>query len=76
MKKRSGAYIFGCLFLSGVMSFILGGFPKMTSQASHASKAAEDSMNLAFKTETESRQIPPMDAAAPSVFKTASFGLG
>ena len=33
-------------------------------------------MNLAYKTETESSAIPPIDAAAPAVFETASFGLG
>ena len=33
-------------------------------------------MNLALKTETDSPVIPPIDAAAPAVFETASFGLG
>jgi hypothetical protein len=33
-------------------------------------------MNLAHKTETDTPAIPPMDAAAPTVVETASFGLG
>ena len=33
-------------------------------------------MNLAYKTETDAPAIPPIDAAAPAVFETASFGLG
>ena len=33
-------------------------------------------MNLALKTDTDSLAIPPIDAAAPSIFETASFGLG
>ena len=76
MKKRSGAYIVGCLFLLGVIFFLMGGSPTMTPQTSHASKTTEGSMNLAYKTESESSQIPPIDAAAPAVFETASFGLG
>ena len=38
-------------------------------------------MNLAHKIETgkiepDNPAIPPIDAAAPAVFETASFGLG
>jgi hypothetical protein len=33
-------------------------------------------MRLAHATDTESRAIPPIDAAAPDVFESASFGLG
>ena len=76
MKKRSGAYIIGCLFLLGIISFLMGDFPTMTTQTSHAAKTTEDSMDLANKKEPESLQIPPIDAAAPAVFETASFGLG
>ena len=33
-------------------------------------------MNLTLKTKTEPLAIPSIDAAAPSIFETASFGLG
>ena len=33
-------------------------------------------MHLAQAADPESRAIPPIDAAAPAVFESASFGLG
>jgi hypothetical protein len=33
-------------------------------------------MSLAYKNEIRRPDVPPIDAAAPSVFETASFGLG
>ncbi len=33
-------------------------------------------MRLAHATDTEPRAIVPIDAAAPAVFESASFGLG
>ncbi len=76
MNKRSRTDIIRCLLLLGVMSFLLGGSPTMGKQANRASKTKEGSMSVAYKTETEFSKIPPIDAAAPSVFETASFGLG
>jgi len=76
MKKRNGRYVIGLMFLLGIAAFLTDGFSTLTTKTSHASKKTEDSMNLAYKTETESPQIPPIDAAAPVVFETASFGLG
>jgi len=74
MEKRSCAHIILCLFLMGVMSFLMGCSPTTGSQANHASKTKEDSMSRAYK--TESYAIPPMDASVPSNLETASFGLG
>ena len=65
-----------CLFFLGMLSFLWACSPTMDSQANHESKTTEATMNLAYKTETESSAIPPIDAAAPAVFETASFGLG
>ena len=76
MKKRNFANTIGCLLLLGVMSFLMGVFPLTATQATQALKTREDSMSLAYKIETESSKIPPMDTAAPSIFETASFGLG
>jgi hypothetical protein len=74
MKKRSCADVIRCLFLLGLMSFLMGCSPTTGTQANHASKTKEDSMSLAYK--TGSPAIPPIDAAVPSNFETASFGLG
>ena len=74
MEKRSCVNIIRCLFLLGVMSFLMGGSPTTATQANNGSKAKEGSLSLAYK--TESPAIPPIDAAVPSNFETASFGLG
>ena len=74
MKKRSCVNIILCVFLLGVMPFIMGCSPTAATQANHGSKAKEGSMGLAYK--TESPAPPPIDSAVPSSFETASFGLG
>jgi hypothetical protein len=74
MKKRSCVHIIRCLFLLVVVSCLIGWSPMTATQAIPVFKAEEDSMGLAQK--TESPAIPPIDAAAPSNFETASFGLG
>ena len=48
----------------------------MTIQADATSNTKEVSMNLAYTLVTKPADIPPIDAAAPAVFETASFGLG
>lgn len=42
----------------------------------HETDPKELSMNVEHKTDLSSQQMPPIDAAAPVVFETASFGLG
>jgi hypothetical protein len=76
MKKRSRGIIIGCLSLLGMMSFLLNGSLTRETQANRTQKTKEGSMSLAYKIETELSKIPPIDAAAPSIFETASFGLG
>jgi len=56
------------------MSFLIGCSPTKATQDNQALKTKEGSMSLAYK--TESPTIPPIDAAVPSKFETASFGLG
>jgi hypothetical protein len=48
----------------------------MDTQAGQDSKTTEADMNLAYEIKTDPLAIPPMDAEAPAVFETASFGLG
>ena len=76
MKNRSCANIIRYLLLFGVMSFLTDCSPTIAIQANHASKKKESAMSLAYQTVTESPAIPPIDVAAPSIFETASFGLG
>jgi hypothetical protein len=59
-----------------MLLFLWACYPTMDSQASHESKTTEADMNLAYEIEAEAPAIPAIDAAAPAVFETASFGLG
>ena len=76
MKKRNFTNIIKFLLLLGVISIFLGVTQLMTTRADPTSDTKEGSMNLAYTLETKPAEIPPIDAAAPAVFETASFGLG
>jgi len=76
MKKRKCTDATWCLCLLGMLLFLWACSPTMDSQASHESKKTETDMNLAYKIETGPPAIPVIDAAAPSILETASFGLG
>jgi len=76
MQKRNFTNIFKLLLLSGVISISLGVAQLVTTRADSVSDPTEGSMNLAYTLETKTAKIPPIDAAAPAVFETASFGLG
>lgn len=76
MKKRDFTNIIRFLFLLGVISISLGVAHLMTARADPASDTKEVSMKLAYTLKTKPAEIPPIDAAAPPVFETASFGLG
>jgi len=74
MEKTGCAGVIRCLCLLAVIPFLMNCSPTAGTQANHASKTKEGVMDPAYK--TESYAIPPIDAAAPSDFETASFGLG
>ena len=76
MKKRGCTTGIWCLFFLGLLSFLWACSPTMDSQTSDELKKTEATMNLAHKIETNTPAIPAIDAAAPAVFETASFGLG
>ena len=76
MKKRNFTHIIRWLLLLSVISILLSVSQFMTPQADPASDTKKGSMNLAYTLETRPVEIPPIDAAAPAVFETASFGLG
>lgn len=74
MKNKSSVNMALCLFLLGMITSFAGCNPTTATLADHDSGTKQGSMNLAYK--TESPVIPPIDAAVPSKFETASFGLG
>jgi hypothetical protein len=76
MKKRCCTTGKWWLFFLGMLSFLGACSPTTDPQTNHEKKTMEASVNLAYKTETDSPAIPTIDEAAPSVFETASFGLG
>ncbi len=76
MKKRNFTNIIRLLLFLGVISILFGVAQLMTTQADPVSDTKEGSMKLAYTLETKPAEIPPIDAAAPAVFETASFGLG
>ena len=76
MKIRNFKNIVTFLLILGVISILVGVAQLMTIHADPTPDTKEGSMNLAYTLETKHAQIPPIDAAAPDVFETASFGLG
>lgn len=74
MKNKSSATLVRFFFLLGVMSLLLAGIAASQTQEGEALKASEETMATAGK--TGSPTIPPIDAALPATFETASFGLG
>jgi hypothetical protein len=76
MKSRNLKNISKLLMLLGVLSISPGIVQLMTTRADPVSDKKEVSMNLANTLETKPAEIPPIDASAPVIFETASFGLG
>jgi hypothetical protein len=76
MTKRNFTQIIRWLLLMGITCILLGSNQLIATQADSTSDKQEASVNLAYTLETKLVGIPPIDAAAPDVFETASFGLG
>jgi hypothetical protein len=74
MENRSCFNIIRCFFFLGVMTFLMDGLPTTATQANQDSQTNEGSNSPVSKSEAPA--IPSIDAAAPSSFETASFGLG
>jgi hypothetical protein len=72
--QRGPSLIIQYLWLLPVIMLLAGCSPEMTAQKNHASRASETSVTLA--NETGSLLMPLIDATAPSIVETASFGLG
>jgi hypothetical protein len=71
MKKRDRLSMGWFSILLGSMFFLWACSQTLEPAISQESKKRESSMNI--DTETS---VPPIDTAVPSIFETASFGLG
>jgi hypothetical protein len=74
MEKRSLIVVFSTTLLLVAVMMIIGNTALANTQGKIGSKDMENTAVTSYK--TESLTIPPIDAAAPSTFETASFGLG
>jgi hypothetical protein len=77
MLKPNYRRVFCELFFLGAMLLLSGHFTTISAKDKDMLEPKESSfMNLAFNTTAALSTIPTIDAAAPAVFETASFGLG
>ncbi len=67
--------LMGCFGLIAMSILLLGCSQNNPPEMDQASISKEHAMQLSNK-EMASLDIPPIDAAAPKEFQTASFGLG
>ncbi len=74
MKNRSFTRVLSSSLSVAIALLMIGGIAMMHARGTSSTKTMEGSLVTADK--TQSLSIPPIDAAAPAAFKTASFGLG
>jgi len=74
MQARSFESVIKSSLISGMILLLIGGTATLEVRGNDRSIVNEGPMDTLY--ETESPAIPPIDAAAPSDFQTASFGLG
>ena len=74
MKNRSFIGVMSCSLLLAIALLMIGGTALIHAQVNNRTNTMEGSLVTADKTKSSS--IPPIDAAAPAVYETASFGLG
>ena len=76
MKSKSFTKIIKCLTLLGVIWILLGVGQLLATPADPVTDTKDGAMNFANTLEAKPAEIPPIDVAAPTIFETASFGLG
>ncbi len=74
MIKRGCMNTVQCILLLGILLFLTANPAAAAMNADQGFKPEENSMDTPGK--TESRTIPPIDAAVVPNYQTASFGLG
>jgi hypothetical protein len=76
MNKNNRAIGIQHLSIIGLLAFLLSCSLMSDMHVDAASKPEEKTMTHAPQMEGETPTIPPIDAQAPAIFETASFGLG
>lgn len=76
MKRKGNRGLSKSLMSLGILTIITISIFMMNLSSNYAEETKERTMNLASQPTLVSPEIPPMDAAVPTVFETASFGLG
>ncbi len=76
MKGKRNRGLSKSLMSWGVLTILIISLFMMNLSPNYADETKEHTMNLASQTTLASPGIPPIDIAAPTVFETASFGLG
>lgn len=74
MTRKSIVNVNNIKLLLGILLLVMGNTAMVKAQGKNGLKAMDNTLVRADK--TGSLAIPPIDAAAPSTFETASFGLG
>ena len=74
MTEKSFASVKNIPLLLGILLLMMGATAMVKAQVKNGSKAMDNSLETTYK--NFSLAIPPIDAAAPATFETASFGLG
>jgi hypothetical protein len=76
MGKKGWATIFQRVFILIIMSVGWAFMQTYVPSISYELKAEERSMNFENNTVLSELAIPVIDAVAPNIYETASFGLG
>ena len=66
--------IIQCILLLGILLFLAVNPAAAAMKEDHGLQSGENSMDTQYKSESD--EVPPIDAAAPPNYQTASFGLG
>lgn len=76
MNKKKCAIIKRFFILLVVMAFFGNFSSSIGQQSNYSSKIDINTIDKAVKENAKYSMIPPIDMAAPSIYETASFGLG
>lgn len=78
MRKRNSVTLLFSIIVVGMAGWLWGHSPEASEPISDVNKSKEGAMSLAAGTVAANPvdSSPPIDALAPEVFETASFGLG
>ena len=74
METRSLIVLLGTTML--LLGLIMTSGNSATAKTQEKSDSKDMESSLVTSYETQNLAVPPIDAAAPSTFETASFGLG